>query len=84
MGKILDKDGKGFIIMPEKRSMRKNFEEILKENNLGFEIIFFNDIKENNENFYIPILENENESNKAFEDIRKMNILYYLIYLKLY
>ena len=66
--------------MPEKRSMRNNFEENLNSNGLKYEIIYFNDIKENNQNFYLPIMEDEKESKKAFEDIKKMNILYYFIY----
>jgi hypothetical protein len=73
-------DGKAYIVMPEKRSMRNNFEENLNSNGLKYDIIFFNDIKDNNENFYITILKDEKESKKAFEDIKKMNILYYLVY----
>jgi len=72
-------DGKAYIIMPEKRSMREKFEDYLAQNKLEFSIQFFNDIQDNNENFYIPILENESESKKAFENIKIMNILYYQI-----
>lgn len=65
--------------MPEKRSMRENFEKFLIENGLKFNIQYMNDIKENNDNFYIPILETEAESKKIFENIKNMNILFYEI-----
>jgi hypothetical protein len=65
--------------MPEKRSMREKFEGYLNENNMAFSIHYLNDVQDNNENFYIPILENESEAKKGFENIKTMNILYYEI-----
>lgn len=79
INRMITDSGKAFIVMPEKRSMRDKFEGYLKENNMSFKVHHFNDIKENNDNFYIPILESESESKKAFENIENMNILYYEI-----
>ena len=60
--------------MPEERSMTKTFLGFIEENGLKWKSEFYKD-----EELFIPILKNEKESKKLFENLKGMKLMIYTI-----
>ena len=74
ISKILKDDGLCFISMPEERSMTKTFLGFIEENGLKWKSEYYND-----EELFIPVLKNEKESKKLFENLKGMKLMIYTI-----
>ena len=74
INKILKDDGLCFISMPEERSMTKKFLSYIEENGLKWESEYYKD-----DDLFIPVLKDEKESKKLFENLKEMKLMLYTI-----
>lgn len=74
INKILKDDGVCLISMPEERSMTKQFLKYIEENGLKWKSEYYKD-----DDLFIPVLKDEKESKKLFENLKEMKLMLYTI-----